>query len=158
VWVLSQETGTDPCRKRVDRVRPLGVDAAVILDVAFDHCLARTWERHCEEPLAAFAARTYAAIERHRAAIPWREPGRIERMLRGRWLHHYRDAGELERVFAALGRRARHGEAIAGAGADVAAHLELLSRRLEELLAELRGLARDPLRVAAVLEESPPLA
>ena len=37
--------------------------AGIVIDIYYDHVLARDWPRYSPEPLAAFAGRAYAALE-----------------------------------------------------------------------------------------------
>lgn len=44
--------------------------AGIVIDIYYDHVLARDWTRYAAEPLAAFAARAYAALEALLPAVP----------------------------------------------------------------------------------------
>jgi acyl carrier protein phosphodiesterase len=44
--------------------------SGIILDVYYDHVLARDWERYSAEPLRAFADRAYAALEELLPVVP----------------------------------------------------------------------------------------
>ena len=77
--------------------------AGVALDLYFDHCLVRRWDRHASTPFTAFVAATYARLEGGLDA-PY-VPDRMRRMAHAMqaddWLGAYRD---FEGVEAALGR------------------------------------------------------
>ena len=119
----------DPCRRRY---------APVILDVYFDHCLARDWEHYSTEPFDDFVERTCVALERQRHALPAHDPVRLDRMLAARWLAHYRTVEGIDRVFAGLNRRARFSDALAGASADLERHYVAIEANFSELFAALR--------------------
>jgi acyl carrier protein phosphodiesterase len=51
-------------RRSVGRVSAgLGWFAGIVIDIYYDHVLARDWHRYSAEPLRAFADRAYAALE-----------------------------------------------------------------------------------------------
>jgi acyl carrier protein phosphodiesterase len=77
--------------------------AGLALDLYFDHCLARDWPLHSDEPLAAFAGVTYRRLEAGLGApyVPIPMRGFAAAMRDGDWLGSYRDFAGVE---AALGR------------------------------------------------------
>src|SRR4051812_44075212 len=50
--------------------RRLGWFAGIVIDVYYDHILARNWEHHSSEPLRLFADRAYHVLEDHAHLIP----------------------------------------------------------------------------------------
>lgn len=101
--------------------------AGILLDLFFDHCLARHWQDYADEPLELFTARVYRLL----AAEP-RLPGRLEwiapRMAAQDWLGSYRDFAVLEQVLAGMGRRLSRPGVLDGSLAE----LECLYRPLSE--------------------------
>lgn len=80
----------------------------VLVDVFYDHLLARHWERHHPRPLEEFAARVYALLEEHYDRLP---PGLQEvapRMIRNNWLVSYREIEVVGRVLQRLAARLSH--------------------------------------------------
>jgi acyl carrier protein phosphodiesterase len=57
----------------------LGWFAGIVVDIYYDHVLARDWAAYSAEPLRAFADRAYAALEEHLAVVP----DEAERFVRG---------------------------------------------------------------------------
>ncbi|WP_305042411.1 acyl carrier protein phosphodiesterase [Geoalkalibacter sp.] len=77
----------------------------VLVDVFYDHLLARDWERHHPRPLADFAAHVHALLEAHFDRLP---PGLQEvapRMIRHNWLVSYREIDVVGRVLERLAAR-----------------------------------------------------
>ncbi|CAD5105966.1 acyl carrier protein phosphodiesterase [Zestomonas carbonaria] len=110
--------------------------AGIVLDVFFDHCLARDWERYAEEPLPAFTARVYRAL-----AEADELPGRLAliapRMAAQDWLGSYRDFAVVERVLGGMGQRLSRPGLLAGTWEDLEELYEPLSedfRRFYPLL------------------------
>ena len=77
--------------------------AGLALDLYFDHCLSRDWPRYADEPLDAFVAATYAALDAQLDApfVPQRMRGFAAAMREQDWLRSY---ATLDGVGAALGR------------------------------------------------------
>jgi acyl carrier protein phosphodiesterase len=73
--------------------------AGILLDVFYDHFLARHWTRYSHEPLDVFTARVYAALWSPRAQFPARLQHILPYMMAEDWLASY---AELESVEAAL--------------------------------------------------------
>ena len=91
-------------RRSRGRVGPRRV-SGVIVDVAYDHFLARPFDRHSDLPLEAFAGRAYGVLLEHRALLPPRLRGLLPRMVAEDWLVSYRWLEGVERTFARLSRR-----------------------------------------------------
>jgi acyl carrier protein phosphodiesterase len=88
--------------------------AGIVLDVFFDHCLARDWAHYANVPLAAFTRRVYGVL----AAEP-ELPERLARiaphMAAHDWLGSYEEFAVLEQVLAGISRRLSRPEGLAGA-------------------------------------------
>ena len=91
-------------RRSRRRVEPRRV-SGIIVDIAYDHVLARNFERYCDLSLEAFAARAYRILLAHRALLPPRLGALVPRIVAEDWLVSYRWPEGVERTFARLGRR-----------------------------------------------------
>jgi acyl carrier protein phosphodiesterase len=78
--------------------------APILVDVFYDHFLARHWDDYCELPLAQFAAHVYDVLLTHRAELPERLQWVAPHMAADNWLMAY--AG-LEGIDAAVNGIAR---------------------------------------------------
>ncbi|MEG5264550.1 ACP phosphodiesterase [Pseudomonas sp. JDS28PS106] len=87
--------------------------AGIMLDVFFDHCLARDWHLHADMPLEAFTRNVYAVL-RAEPDLPGRLAAIAPRMAAQDWLGSYRDFEVLEQVLAGISRRLSRPEALAG--------------------------------------------
>jgi acyl carrier protein phosphodiesterase len=100
--------------------------AGIIVDVSYDHFLARHWGEHAHEPLDAFTARVYALLEQHDALLPERLRLIAPRMAQADWLASY---AQVESIHAALDRmslRLKRENRLAGAGAELEANYAAL--------------------------------
>lgn len=79
----------------------------IIIDVVFDHLLARDWDDFHPQPLGDFCQTFYRALAGHRALLPQRAQAFCDRAPALRWLESYRDAEQIPRVLAHIGQRLR---------------------------------------------------
>lgn len=85
--------------------------AGIVLDVYFDHCLARDWARWNDTPLEVFTARVYAVLRAHLAVLPPRLQAIAPRMAAHDWLGGYRQRGSVDRAVAGIATRlSRNGD------------------------------------------------
>ena len=112
--------------------------ATVIVDVFFDHCLARCWADNSTADFGAFVERVCTRVERQADVLPVRDRARFERMLECRWLALYATRDGLDRAFAGLARRARFGHRLAEAATDLDRHYPTIEAAFRVLMPELR--------------------
>lgn len=89
-------------RRSISRVAPEHRRfGGILIDVFYDHFLAREWHRFSPVPLQAFAAEIYASFDCYRSEIPSEALFHLDHMREGNWLCAYR---EVEGISAALNR------------------------------------------------------
>lgn len=103
--------------------------AGIIVDVCFDHFLARDWPRFSSQPLPAFSRRVYALLESRRPDLPDRVLRALPHMQREDWLAGYARTEGIARALDGLSRRRPR--------------LAPLRGSVEELLANYAGLESD---------------
>lgn len=79
--------------------------AAVIVDVFYDHCLARNWALYSTVALPAFADEAYAIIQQHYSVLPERLQQMLPYMIRGNWLVNYGKTEGIARSLTGMSRR-----------------------------------------------------
>ncbi len=118
--------------------------AGIIVDVFFDHCLARHWANYSNVPLKHYTAGVYRVL----AAEP-ELPGRLARMapymIADDWLGSYRDVEVLEQVFNGIARRLSKPEGILGAMDEVRQLYEPLSEDFRAFYPIVQAFARSNL-------------
>lgn len=103
--------------------------AGVLVDIYYDHLLARDWAQHQPGTLGARCEDIYRLLTARLDDLP--EPARplLLRMAEENWLQSYADPAGIANVLARMARRARQPNPLAGSE--------------EELLADLDGFATD---------------
>ncbi|MDT8420288.1 MAG: ACP phosphodiesterase [Desulfuromonadales bacterium] len=80
----------------------------ILIDVFYDHFLARNWTELADQPLEEFSQRVYAGLKECRHLMPEGMQSLLPRMARDNWLVSYRDESVVETVLSSLERRIRH--------------------------------------------------
>ncbi|WMN19127.1 ACP phosphodiesterase [Pseudomonas piscis] len=114
--------------------------AGIVIDVFFDHCLARDWAQYADRPLQAFTADVYRAL----AAEP-QLPGRLAQiapyMAADDWLGSYRDFRVLEQVLRGIARRLSRPEELTAAMGELERLYQPLSEDFREFYPQLQVFA-----------------
>ena len=85
--------------------------AGIVLDVYFDHCLARDWLRWNDVSLATFTSRVYRVLHEHRDELPPRLQAIAPRMAAHDWLGSYRERGNVDAAVRGIATRlSRNGD------------------------------------------------
>lgn len=99
--------------------------AGIMVDLFYDHFLARHWSRFCPMPLPRFTQLMYARIAACHPYLPERLRNLLPRMRQDDWLAGY---GQVDAVARALDNIARHRlrqpNTLLGAGEELLHHYE----------------------------------
>ena len=102
--------------------------AGIILDVFYDHFLARDFERYSDgEPLDLFSARCYRALQSQRGTAPPRMQRAVDSMTRHDWLGAYASIDGVRGALRGISRRLRRENPLA----EAAELLPQMDRALE---------------------------
>ncbi len=116
--------------------------AGIFLDLFFDHCLARDWQRYSDQPLQHFTDRVYRVL----AAEP-QLPGSLQRiaprMAAQDWLGSYEEFEVLGQVVAGMSRRLSRPGLLDGGLDELRRLYEPLSEDFSAFYPELMAFARE---------------
>jgi len=116
--------------------------AGVLVDVYFDHCLARRWSEFSVPSLEEFAALVTREIEAHRHEFPPRANPFLEFFLRTNLLLSYRERDGIARALNGMSRRMRHPNPLASAMGELEAHSAALEADFLEFFPEATAMAK----------------
>ena len=134
-------------RNRISRARRRY--AGIIVDVCYDHFLARHWNDYSNEPLDAFTARAYAVLREREDELPDRLRRIAPLMVADDWLGSYADLGNVARALDGIARRITRRNAFGGAIEEIETAYTSLEGDFREFFPDLRERARE-LRSALV--------
>ncbi|HEX4262730.1 MAG TPA: ACP phosphodiesterase [Verrucomicrobiae bacterium] len=95
-------------RRSIQRLDPsFRKFGGIIVDVFYDHFLAREWHRFSAVPLQTFADEVYLSFESLRGEIPPEAYPPLAHMKRENWLHLYHSVAGITNTLGRIGRRFR---------------------------------------------------
>lgn len=115
--------------------------AGIVLDVFFDHCLARDWAMYADRPLALFTSDVYRVLSSERQ-LPGRLAQIAPHMVANDWLGSYREFEVLEQVLRGISRRLTRPEELAAAMQELRRLYEPLSEDFRLFYPQLQDFAR----------------
>jgi acyl carrier protein phosphodiesterase len=95
-------------RSRVRILPPLRRYAGILVDIFYDHFLAKRWTEFADRPLRDFADAVYEELRTEHDALPPRMTGFVSYMIDTDLLVAYREREGIARAFAGMSRRIRH--------------------------------------------------
>jgi len=96
--------------------------AGIMIDVFYDHFLARDWSRYSPEELQSFSERVYALLSEHHAMLPERLQRIAPHMKQLDWLGSYRHVESIHSTLDRMGQRLSRENRLLGAGAELDAN------------------------------------
>ena len=115
--------------------------AGIVLDVFFDHCLARDWTLYADRPLTQFTSNVYRVLSAE-PQLPERLAKIAPHMMAHDWLGSYREFDVLEQVLRGISRRLTRPEELAGAMQELRVLYEPLSEDFRLFYPQLQDFAR----------------
>ena len=116
--------------------------AGIVLDVFFDHCLARDWALYADQPLELFTSDVYRVLSSERQ-LPERLARIAPHMVANDWLGSYQEFEVLEQVLRGISRRLTRPEELAAAMQELRRLYEPLSEDFRLFYPQLQDFARN---------------
>lgn len=82
--------------------------AGVIVDIFYDHFLAKNWSDHAEEQLEDFVARFYQSLQDHYELLTDKTKGLMPYMIQDNWLVNYQYKKGISRILFQMDRRTKN--------------------------------------------------
>jgi len=91
-----------------DRLRPKYRHySGVIVDIFYDHFLAKNWEKYSADFLPDYAEECYSVIQQHDAILPEEVKYMLPYMINGNWLVNYSKLEGIQKALSGMARRTR---------------------------------------------------
>lgn len=116
--------------------------AGIVLDVFFDHCLARDWALYADGPLETFTSDVYRVLSSERQ-LPERLARIAPYMVADDWLGSYREFEVLEQVLRGIARRLTRPAELAAAMQELRALYEPLSEDFRLFYPQLQDFSQN---------------
>lgn len=96
----------DLFRQSVERVRKdFGRYSGIVMDIFYDHFLAKNWQQYDDGKLADFASFVYGILTRNVLILPNRTKKLLPFLISQNWLTAYAEFDGLKKVFNGMDRR-----------------------------------------------------
>jgi acyl carrier protein phosphodiesterase len=121
--------------------------SGILLDLFFDHCLARHWQDYADQPLQQFSGRVYQLLLEE-PRLPGHLAHIAPRMAQQDWLGSYSEFATMELVLAGMQRRLSRPEGLDGALAELEFLYEPLLGDFRDFYPQLMAFAEQQRRGA----------
>lgn len=98
--------------------------ATVIVDLFYDHHLAKNWNYFHPELLPDFVEKCYRIMEEHHDILPEETQYMLPHMIRGNWLVNYATSEGIHRALTGMSRRTKFNSKMDEALEDLITHYE----------------------------------
>ncbi|MBT1072446.1 ACP phosphodiesterase [Pelotalea chapellei] len=138
-------------RNRIDS--RFGLWRGVLVDLFYDHFLARDWLLYSEMPLPAYLQEVRRVVEVRYRLLPERMQGVLPMMFE-EWLPSYGEVEGIGRVLERMARRVRRANPLAGAECELVRNYAELRNDFREFLPLVREFAKNFRQTCSCHDES----
>ena len=117
--------------------------AGVIIDMFYDHFLARDWYVYSSETLEEFTQKAYAVLMKKKNLLPENARYILYYMVKHDWLLAYQHIDGIERALLGMSRRTKFQSHMEKATQDLRADYQLFGEEFHEFFPEIISHARD---------------
>ncbi len=112
--------------------------AGVIVDMFYDHFLAKNFNSYSEQDLEEFASEKYSLLEKYWDTIPERGQHMLPYMIRGNWLVNYSKKEGIHRSLTGLSRRTKFDSKLDLAIQDLSRYYSEFENEFSEFFVEIQ--------------------
>lgn len=116
--------------------------AGIMLDLFYDHLLARYWHEYSVTSLDAFSARVYGILRANDAILPHPLRSMAPYMTRQDWLGSYRELKSIGGAIDGISSRLTRANSLRGGVEELAREYDALHEQFRRFFPELREFAR----------------
>jgi len=122
-----------------------GLYKGIIIDIFYDHFLARNWHMFSTVSLSDFADSFYENLIRNFPILPEKIQYLVPFLVKENWLKSYATLGGIERVLVGMNRRTKDHSKMDLAMKDLVEHFDLLEMDFHAFFPELSAYAHSQL-------------
>jgi len=82
--------------------------SGVIVDIVYDHFLAKNWAKYSDENLEEFINRFYASLHQNYDILTEKTKGMMPYMIESNWLSSYQTVAGIDRILTQMDRRSKN--------------------------------------------------
>ena len=131
--VLQSKSRISPARRRY---------AGIMIDMFYDHFLAKYWHEFQDEPLGEFSARIYAMLGQRHTLLPERLQQMAPNMAQWNWLASYADVGSIHTALDRIGRRLKRENRLLNSADELVEHYGEFESDFRAFIPQVRQFAQ----------------
>ncbi len=112
--------------------------AGVIVDISFDHFLAKNWNNYHPVDLSIFSTSIYDVMDANYDILPLRFQKMMPKMRKQNWLYQYQYLEGIQKAFESIAKRATFDSNMATAVENVKEHYSELEHNFEVFFEDLK--------------------
>lgn len=116
--------------------------AGVMMDLFYDHFLARYWDEFHADPLPQFARSVYSALDRATHPLPERFVSMRPYLIEQDWLSTYREIDGIDQTLNRMSRRLTYGEPLRSSADELRQNYAALEADFRAFIPEAVAFAR----------------
>ncbi len=98
--------------------------SGVVVDLFYDHFLAKNWDLYSNQALSDFAQWVYRTVAQNQELLPDRVSGMLSYMTKGNWLLNYAEIRGIDRALTGMASRTRFRSNMENAAGDLEHHYQ----------------------------------
>ncbi len=114
----------------------------VIVDIFYDHFLAKNWKMYSTVPLASFVDDFYDLLEEHYTILPDGVKRMMPYMISDNWIFNYAKMDGIARVLKGMNRRTKNRSKMNFAIVDLEEHYQAFESEFTDFFEELQVFAK----------------
>ena len=123
-------------KRRVDG--KYGLYAGIIIDIFYDHFLAKNWDAYSAIPLEVYVDSVYKLLQKNRKILPEKTQHLLPYMIQYNWLYNYQYMEGMQRVLNGMNRRTKNKSQMHLATKDLHHHYQDFEKDFTLFFNELR--------------------
>jgi len=113
--------------------------AGVIVDIFYDHFLAKQWHNYSEVPLEDFTQEIYRTLFQQQDLLPPKAQQVLHYMSEHDWLRHYAELEGIARTLRGMEKRSRYPNQMGSATENLQQHYEYFEHEFAEFFEQVQG-------------------
>ncbi|MGK4568514.1 ACP phosphodiesterase [Flavobacterium sp. 3HN19-14] len=121
--------------------------AGVIVDVFYDHFLAKNWSHYSDEKLEQFIGRFYKSLEVNHDWLTEKTQGMMPYMIKYNWLLSYATVDGIERILTQMDSRTSNQSKMRFSGEELKLHYNEFEQEFTAFFEDLRQFVAEKMKV-----------
>ena len=113
--------------------------SGVIVDIYYDHFLAKNWHEYHETDLLTFSGRFYSTITSYNNILPKGAKYMLPYMMENNWLYNYSKVEGISRALGGMSRRTKFDSKMDEAVVDLREHYSIFEEEFKEFFSDLES-------------------